>query len=195
MQCHVISIFILLPSLLSVLQTSLSSDEVLTNLMSMLHNEDGGSVSCIMFIILEFGSYLCHSIAVMFSHYVSLLLVFLIQIMQDNRKEVDKTEETVLNQTTSIPNVVSFESLCEWFVREVGQGTLFSWLALFIAESENVVSNLSLVLIHSIELCKKRVLERDITNLLSQLDLLLRSFIMGTDLMYRSCICFLSRSC
>lgn len=44
--------------------------------------------------------------------------------MQDNRKEVNKTEETVLNQTTSIPNVVSFESLCEWIMHEIDQGII-----------------------------------------------------------------------
>lgn len=75
-------------------------------------------------VILEFGSYLSHSIAVLFSQYVSILLIFHIQILQDNRKEVDKTEETVLNQTTSIPNVVSFESLCEWIMHEIDQGNI-----------------------------------------------------------------------
>lgn len=43
-KCHIISIFILFPSLLSFLQTYLSSEEVLTNLTSMLYNEDGGNV-------------------------------------------------------------------------------------------------------------------------------------------------------
>lgn len=47
-KCHIIRIFILLPSLLSFLQISLSSEEVLTNLTSMLYNEDGGKISYIL---------------------------------------------------------------------------------------------------------------------------------------------------